>query len=105
MDLVERLARFCQFITKVSLSTTIIYCYSDLLPEDITALLILSGVSNFNCYLQKSLFACHLNVSWTPDILYLMCAYHDLIFKGIELILSEDLSWDKHCKAITACTY
>ena len=105
MNLVERLARFCQFITKVSLLTTIIvtlvYCMRISLLYSLGSGFSTSTVS----YLQKCFFAYHMNVSWTPHILYLTCAYHALIFKDIELILSKDLNWDEHCKATTACTY
>ena len=54
-----------------------------------------------------NVFTCHANVSWTSHsyIIFDTSVPRSDSHKDLGLILSEDLCWDKHYKAITICAY
>ena len=75
------------------------------LQEDITALFARSRDSDFDFNLKKFVhlsFKCKLDTSYTiSDTSIPHCDSH----KDLELVLSADLSWNKHYKTITAHAY
>jgi len=74
------------------------------LQEDITALFTWSRNSDLNFNLSKfvHLFKCKLDTTYTMSD---TCIPRTDSHKDLGLILSEDLSWDKHYKIITAHAY
>ena len=75
------------------------------LQEDVTALLTWSRDSDLDFNLNKFVhlsFKCKLDNTYTISDTHISCSDSH---KDLGLILSEDLCWDKHCKAITACAY
>jgi len=77
----------------------------DVLQEDITALLTWSRESNLDFNLSKLVhlsFKCNLETAYTTSDTIIP---HNNSLKDLGLILSDNLSWEKHYKAISAPAY